>query len=84
MQADFIISLRAEVDPEKVKRILGTEGMNADEMRKVLRRAVFKFMDEEYTDTGEFGQYTLEVNEDLKDAIEELGLAPDSEGEPDE
>lgn len=84
MQANFIMSLKAEVDPEKLKQKLGTEGMAADEAKKVLRRAVFRYMDEQYTEGGGLGEYTREVNEDINDAIVELGLAFDSEDQGDE
>lgn len=81
MKANFMISVSVEVDPEKLEKTLNTQGMTANEATKVLRRRVFKFLDEEYSDGGSFGEYTREIQEDIEDAVSELGLGWDNSGE---
>lgn len=89
MQANFLISVSAEVDPEKIKEKFNTKGMTARESIKVLRRRVFEFLDQEYSGRGQFGDYTLEIQEDVEDALKELGVTldtkeQDTDGQEDE
>lgn len=82
MKVTFTIATVVEVDPAKVKEMLGTEGLLASESAKVLKDKVWRILDEEYSEHGRFGDYTREVRDEIKEVVEDLGVLSDKGANP--
>lgn len=78
MRVTFTLSVDVDVDPEKMKTILNTEGLLATEATKVLKDKVWRTLDEEYSEYGRFGDYSREIRDDIKEVVEGLGVLRDN------
>lgn len=77
MKVTFMISVDVDVDPEKLKDNLNTEGLLATEAVKVLKDKVWRTLDEEFSEHGRYGDYTREVRDEITEVVEELGVLTD-------
>lgn len=77
MKVTFSVSIDLDVDPEKLKSNLNTEGLLATEAVKVLKDRVWRTLDEEFSEHGRFGDYTREIRDDIRDVVSELGVLTD-------
>lgn len=84
MKVTFSIFTDMEIDPGKLEEVLGTENMSLDQAKKKLRGRVYRYLDEEFTDGGLFGEYTREFALDVKEALEDLDVLMDPEEEDDQ
>lgn len=84
MKVTFSIFTDMEIDPGKLEEVLGTENMSLDQAKKKLRGRVYRYLDEEFTDGGFFGEYTREFALDVKEALEDLDVLMDPEEEDDQ
>ena len=82
MKVTFTIAAVVDVDPQKMKEVLGTEGLLASESAKVLKDKVWRVLDEEYSELGRFGDYSREIRDDIKEAVEGLGVLTDKGSTP--
>lgn len=82
MKVSFVISTTVDVDPEKLRTVLSTEGLTAAEANKIVKNQVFKILDEEYSEHGRFGDYAREIRDDIKEVMEELGVLTDTGSTP--
>lgn len=78
MRVTFNVAVSFEVDPEKIKTALNTEGLLATEATKVLKDKVWRTLDENYSEHGRFGDYSREVRDDITEVMEGLGVLRDS------
>ena len=78
MRVTFTLSVDVDVDPEKMKTILNTEGLLATEATKVLKDKVWRTLDEEYSEYGRFGDYSREIRDDIKEVVSDLGVLRDT------
>lgn len=77
MRVTMTLSATFDVDPEKIRRVLDTEGLSATEATKVLKDKVWRTLDEEYSEYGRFGDYTREIRDDIKEVMSELDVLTD-------
>lgn len=84
MKVTFSIFTDMEIDPGKLEEVLGTENMSLDQAKRKLRGRVYRYLDEEFTDGGLFGEYTREFALDVKEALEYLDVLMDPEEEDDQ
>lgn len=82
MKVTFVISTTVDIDTEKLRSVLNTEGLTAAEANKVAKNQVFKILDEEYSERGRFGDYAREIRDDIREVVEELGVLSDPESNP--
>ena len=82
MKVTFTIATTVDVDPEKMKRVLDTEGLLATEATKILKDKVWRTLDEEFSEHGRFGDYTRDIRDDIHEVVEQIGVLTDSENTP--
>ena len=82
MKVTFTIATVVDVDPAKVKEMLGTEGLLASESSKVLKDKVWRVLDEEFSEHGRFGDYTREIRDEIKEVVGDLGVLSDKGSTP--
>lgn len=79
VKVTFSIFTDMEIDPKKLEKALDTGNMSLDEAKRRLRGRVYRYLDEEFTDGGLFGEYTREFALDVKEALEDLDVLIDTE-----
>lgn len=82
MKVTFTISTEVDVDPQKMKELLNTEGLLASESVKVLKDRVWRILDEEYSEHGRFEDYSREIRDEIKEVVGSLGVLSDKESTP--
>lgn len=82
MKVTFTISTTVDVDPEKMKQVLDTEGLLATEATKILKDKVWRTLDEEFSESGRFGDYTRDIRDDIHEVVEQLGVLTDRDATP--
>lgn len=82
MKVTFTISTTVDVDPEKMKEVLDTEGLLATEATKVLKDKVWRTLDEEFSESGRFNDYTRDIRDDIYEVVEQLGVLTDRAATP--
>lgn len=77
MKVALVISVDVDVDPEKLKSNLNTEGLLATEAVKVFKDKVWRTLDEEFSEHGRYGDYTREIRDEIMEVVGELGVLSD-------
>lgn len=77
MRVTFSISVDFEIDPQKLKENLNTEGLRSTEATKLLKDKVWRILDEEFSEMGRYGDYSREVRDDITEVITSLGVLAD-------
>lgn len=84
MKVSFSIFADMDIDPGKLEEVLETENMSLDQAKRKLRNRVYRYLDEEFTEDGLFGEYTRNFAMDVKEALEDLDVLMDREEEDDQ
>lgn len=79
MKVTLTVATTVDVDPERLREKLHTEGLTATEATKVFKDKVWRILDDEYSEHGRFGDYTREIRDDIKEVAADLGVLTDSE-----
>lgn len=82
MKVTFTVATVVDVDPQKMKEVLDTEGLLASESAKVLKDKVWRILDEKYSEFGRYGDYSREIRDDIKEVVEDLGVLTDNNSIP--
>lgn len=78
MKVRLTIETTLDVDPEKLRDQMNTEGLSASEATKVLKDRIFRDLDSGYSEYGRYGDYSREIRDEIKEVAKNLGVLSDN------